>query len=210
MAFLKPLIDSPTSVPRFFSFLVPNTSTTTTRMTIQCFQSKMPMLLLLSNSYSGGRARGFLGVSGETETTVQFIEYSLWMLPQLGEHDHAVEPQIGGFVDHIAAVAADGGVLGGNDGLDRLFADFFQNLVQALVVQAGDIRAVGGGAFALFQHGGQTGQSVTHVCVLRNRWRADLSGPGRRLSSRRSRRRDRSSSGGRYGKRCLRSARPSE
>src|SRR3982751_3720429 len=84
MAFLKPLIDSPTSVPRFFSFLVPNTSTTTTRMTIQCFQSKMPMLLLLSNSYSGGRARGFLGVSGETETTVQFIKYSLWMLPQLG------------------------------------------------------------------------------------------------------------------------------
>jgi hypothetical protein len=45
MALRKPLIDSPRSLPKFFSFLVPNTSTTTTSRTIQCFQSKMPMVL---------------------------------------------------------------------------------------------------------------------------------------------------------------------
>ncbi|MNC65532.1 hypothetical protein D3C75_1158340 [compost metagenome] len=43
MAFLKPLIDSPRSLPKFFSFLVPNTRTTTTSRTIQCFQSKIPI-----------------------------------------------------------------------------------------------------------------------------------------------------------------------
>src|SRR5471032_1626532 len=144
MALRKPLIDSPTSVPRFLSFLVPNTRTTTTRMTIQCFQSKMPMLQFLCKSWSGGRARGLLGMPGQAEATVQFIKHCLWMLPQLGEHDQTVEPQVGSFVDHVAAVAADLRVLGRNNRLDGLFAEFFQNLVQTLVVQASDIRAVGG------------------------------------------------------------------
>ena len=50
---------------------------------------------------------------GQAEATVQFIQHCLRMLPQLGEHDQAVEPQIGGFVDHVAAVAAHlvGGVV---------------------------------------------------------------------------------------------------
>jgi ketosteroid isomerase-like protein len=63
-----------------------------------------------------------------------------------------MEPQVSGFVDDIAAIAADGGVLGGDDGFDRLFADLFQNLVQTLVIEAGDLSTVGSGAFALFKH----------------------------------------------------------
>jgi len=61
-------------------------------MTIQCFQSKMPMLQFLCKSYSGGRARGLFGMPGQAEATVQFIQHGLRMLPQLGEHDQAVEP----------------------------------------------------------------------------------------------------------------------
>ncbi len=59
---------------------------------------------------------------GQAEATVQFIQHGLWVLPQLGEHDQAVEPQVGGFVDHIAAVAADLGILGSDDRLDGFFA----------------------------------------------------------------------------------------
>ncbi len=71
-------------------------------------------------------------MSGQTEATIQFIQHGLRMLPQLGEHDHAVEPQVGSLVDHIAAVTADGGVLGGNNGFDRLFADFSRILFRPL------------------------------------------------------------------------------
>ena len=89
-------------------------------------------------------------MAGGADTTFQFIQYGLRMLPQLGQHDHAMEPQIGCFVDDIAAITADGGVLGSNDGLDRFFTDLFQNLVQALVVQAGNVRAARFGILALF------------------------------------------------------------
>jgi len=102
-------------------------------------------------------------VPGQAEATVQFIQHSLWVLPQLGEHDQAMEPQVGGLVDDIAAVAAELRILGGDDGLDGLFAEFFQNLVQALVVQAGDVGAVGVRAFAVFQHLGHTVQGIAHV-----------------------------------------------
>ena len=73
---------------------------------------------------------------GQAEATVQFIQHGLWVLPQLGEHHQAMEPQVCGFIDYIAVITADLRVLGRNDGLDGFFAEFFQNLVQALVVQA--------------------------------------------------------------------------
>ncbi|MNN88515.1 hypothetical protein D3C81_2062110 [compost metagenome] len=85
-----------------------------------------------------------------------------------------MEPQIGGLVDDIAVISAVGGILGSNDGLDRLFAELFQNLVQAFVVQAGHVGTVRFGAFARFQHFGQAGQGVAHVSVLRCRWRGGL------------------------------------
>ena len=91
------------------------------------------------------------------------------MLTQSCKHHHAVKPQVRGLIDDITAITADGGILGSDDGFDRFFTDLFQNLVQTLVVQAGDIRTVGSGALACFKHFGQTGQGVSHVCVLPDR-----------------------------------------
>ncbi|MOA44898.1 hypothetical protein D3C78_1672400 [compost metagenome] len=85
-----------------------------------------------------------------------------------------MEPQIGGLVDDIAVISAVCGILGSNDGLDRFFAELFQNLVQTLMVQASHVGAVRFGAFARFQHFGQAGEGVAHVSVLRCRWRWGL------------------------------------
>src|SRR5690606_37402175 len=141
IALRKPLMVSPRSEPRFFRRLVPNTSTTTIRMTTQCFQSKMPMHAVLAVN-SGSGARRLLGVPGQAEAAVQLVQHGLRMLAERGEHDQAVEPEVGGLVDQVAAVAAERRVLGRDDGLDRFFADLLQDLVQTLVVQAGHVGAV--------------------------------------------------------------------
>src|SRR5690606_36132619 len=127
----KPLMVSPKSEPRFFRRLVPNTRITTIRMTTQCFQSKMPMQSVLAVNSGRGACR-FLVVPGKAEAPVQLVQHGLRMLAKGGEHDQAVEPEVRGLVDQVAAVAAAGGVLGGEYGFDRLFADLLQNLVQAL------------------------------------------------------------------------------
>ena len=123
---------------------------------------------------TGSGARRFLVVPGKSETAVQLVQHGLRMLAEGGEHDQAVEPEVRGFVDQVAAIAVDGCVLGRKNGFDRLFADLLQNLVQALVVQAGHVGAVGSGAFARFQYSGEAGQGVTHGCVLWRRWRPGL------------------------------------
>lgn len=85
------------------------------------------------------------------------------MLAQCCKHDQTMEPQIGGFVDDIAAVTADGGIFGGDDGFDRLFAHLLQNLVQPLVVETGDVGGVGSRALALFEYLRKARQGISHV-----------------------------------------------
>jgi hypothetical protein len=130
--------------------------------------------------YSDCGSRGFFRVAGEAETAIQFIQHGLGMLAEGGEHDQTVEPQIGGFVDQVLAVTAGSGVLGSEDGFHRLLANFFQNLVQTLVIQTGHVGAIGRCALARLQYFGQAIKRVTHDGVL-HRWRADLSVPLQRF-----------------------------
>ncbi|MNP81511.1 hypothetical protein D3C76_1798910 [compost metagenome] len=85
-----------------------------------------------------------------------------------------MKPQVGGFIDDIAVILADGGVLGGDDRLDGLFAELFEDLVQTLVVQTGHVGAVRRRVLAFFEHFGQAVEGVAHVSVLRCRWRGGL------------------------------------
>ncbi|MNR43068.1 hypothetical protein D3C85_1616540 [compost metagenome] len=116
---------------------------------------------------------------GEAEAAVQFVEDRLRVLAEGREHDQGMEPQVGGFVDQIAAVAAVGGVLGGEDGFHRFLADLLEDLVEPLVVQAGHVGAVRRGALAGLEDCGEAGEGVvaavlTHGCgPCARRWRAD-------------------------------------
>ena len=87
------------------------------------------------------------------------------MLPECREHDQRVKPEVGSFANQFVAVAAERSILGCKNSLDRLFANLFKNLVQALVIQAGDLGAVGRRALARLQHFSQTAQGVSHALL---------------------------------------------
>ena len=59
-----------------------------------------------------------------------------------------MEPKVCHFIDDLVGFA----ILGCNDCLGRLFADFLQNVVQPLGIKAGDIRFLRVLGFAFFQH----------------------------------------------------------
>src|SRR5690606_20059770 len=96
------------------------------------------------------------------ESFLQFRQHVVRAKVQMAQHDQAVEPQVSGFLDQRLRVAGAADILGGDDRLSRFFADFFQNLVEAFAVQAGDIGVRGVCLPALFQDSAQLGQNVTH------------------------------------------------
>ena len=63
-------------------------------------------------------------------------------------------------------------VLGRHDRLGGLLADLFEDGVQALIVEAGDVGTVGSGLLALLQDQGQAYEDVTHGLRGR-RWSRD-------------------------------------
>ena len=68
------------------------------------------------------------------------------------KHHHGVKPQIGYLVHQGLRVAALRNIFGRQDHLGRFFTDFFEDLVQALSVQCGDIRTLRRRGFTFRQH----------------------------------------------------------
>ena len=130
--------------------------------------------------------------------------------PVVGQRDHAVEPQVGGFVDQLAAVAAVVEVLGGHDQLGRFLAHLLQEGIGPLVEQPGHIalvRVAAVGRLAGFDDGSQPLQVVGQGHGVTCRWRTGPSGPVRRCARHPPRSAGRSSCAGRCGRQCRARAR---
>ncbi len=95
----------------------------------------------------------------------QFVQDILVPQVQVRKHHQGVKPQVGRFVHQVGRVAG-AGILGRNNGLGRFLADFLENLVQPLVIQAGDLGFFRRGSAALAQHGVHFFQYLFHNYFL--------------------------------------------
>ena len=84
-------------------------------------------------------SRCFLGQAGQVKAPLQFIQDIIRAQAQVTEHDQAMKPQIGGFINQLAVVPAVLTVLGCQQGFRAFLADLLEDLVQSLGMQAGHI-----------------------------------------------------------------------
>ncbi len=81
------------------------------------------------------------------------------------EHYQCVEPQIGGFPDQFAGVAALGGISCGEDCLHGLLAHLLEDPVEPGLVQAGNVGRFGIGFLALLENDRKALNHVTHARI---------------------------------------------
>lgn len=82
-------------------------------------------------------------MSGDIEAACQLVQDALWRHIEVAEHDQRMKPQVGSLINQIIRLAGLGGILGGDEGLGALLPHLFQDLVQALVVETGDVGGLG-------------------------------------------------------------------
>ena len=102
-------------------------------------------------------------MSRDIESTAQFFNDALRGHIKMTQHDQRMKPQASGFINQIIAIAASGGIFGRNQGFRALFAHLLQNLVQTLVIKAGDIRGLRRGLLARSEYLGQFGQYISVI-----------------------------------------------
>src|SRR3569623_2008040 len=221
----KPFTAPPRSEPMERSFLAPNNSSTINKTTIK-WTILIPIASLRSNLttadgahttpyrtifYTPGAAPRLASLwrplrlfhhAGQAAAPVQFRQHVVRVQSLLGQQHQGMIPFVGDLMYDliVAAVLCRLHCLGG------LFADLFEYGVQALGIEAGDIRTRGIGLFARFQHCGQPGQHLTHGPAPDiSRQPASTTGPP--TASGPGRGAVKSSSRGRCGRRCRRPAR---
>ena len=95
---------------------------------------------------------GFFCQPRQTHARVEHVEDIGMVEVKVREHHHGMKPEIGHLVHQRCRVAVLCGILGSQNHLGGFFTDFFEDFVQALSVQRGDVRAFGRRGFALRQH----------------------------------------------------------
>src|SRR3569623_285150 len=176
----KPFTAPPRSEPMERSFLAPNNSSTINKTTIK-WPILIPIASLRSNliqrtalilRHTGlfytpraaprlaslRRPLRLFHYAGQAEATVQFRQHVIRVQTLLRQLHQGMNPLGGDLMNDLigAAVLCRQHLLGG------LFANLFEYGVQALGIEAGDIRTRGIGPFARLQHRGQPGQRHPH------------------------------------------------
>ena len=91
---------------------------------------------------------GFFCQTRQPHARVENFEDIGMVEVKVREHHHGVKPEIGYLVHQGPRVPALGSILGRQDHLGGFFTDFFEDFVEALSVQCGDVRTLRGSGFA--------------------------------------------------------------
>src|SRR3569623_67585 len=210
----KPFPAPPRSEPKERSYLAPNTSSTIYKTTIK-WPILIPIASLRSNliqrtalilRHTGlfytpraaprlaslRRPLRLFHYAGQAEATVQFRQHVIRVQTLLRQQHQGMNPYVGDLMNDLIGAA----VLCRQHRLGGLFANLFEYGVQALGIEAGDIRTRGIGPFQRLTHG-----------LAPDISRPPASTPGPPPASDRGRGAGKNSSRGRCGRRCRRPAR---
>lgn len=119
-------------------------------------------MMLITGVMPLSRADGRLFPHGpRRRTDVPALQHRAMIQAQVRKHYQTMKPQIRRFSDKRLTLGGASlfGILGREQCLGGFLADFFQHLVEPLVVQGGDVGVVGAGVAAGFQH---LGQGIQH------------------------------------------------
>ena len=107
--------------------------------------------------YITNRSSGKMGYA-IAEAAAETVGHLACVDAQVGEHDHAVEPQVRGLVYQLVVIA----ILRGHHGLCGFFAYLLKHSIQSPGIQAGDIRRIGLSLFTLLKHFSQLHEYIGH------------------------------------------------